>query len=61
VTGVEAVTITTDRTGGLAERPSEATEVHTRILRLALGIEESRSYWEHIDPMVPVAERGARR
>jgi hypothetical protein len=39
------------------ERPSEATEVHTRILRLALGIEESRSYWEHVDAKVPPAQR----
>lgn len=35
----------------------EATSVHTRILRLALGVEESRSYWEHVDPSVPVADR----
>jgi hypothetical protein len=38
-------------------RPSEATAVHTRILRLALGVEESRSYWEHIDARVPPADR----
>jgi len=38
-------------------RPSEATEIHSRILRLALGVEESRSYWEHVDPAVPVIER----
>jgi hypothetical protein len=31
--------------------------VHTRLLRLALGIEESRSYWEHVDPAVPPAAR----
>jgi hypothetical protein len=37
--------------------PREATEIHTRILRLALGIEESRSYWEHVDPSVPPAQR----
>ncbi|NOU34916.1 MAG: DUF1819 domain-containing protein [Polyangiaceae bacterium] len=35
-----------------APRLSEATTVHTRILRLALGVEDSRSYWEHADPMV---------
>jgi hypothetical protein len=38
-------------------RPSEAVEVHTRILRLALGVEESRSYWEHVDPAIPPAAR----
>lgn len=35
----------------------ELTTDHTRILRLALGIEESRSYWEHVDPGIPVEER----
>jgi len=35
----------------------EATNVHTRILRLALGIEDSRRYWEHVDVTVPPAAR----
>jgi hypothetical protein len=35
----------------------EATQVHTRILRLALGIEDSRRYWEHVDPGTLVTER----
>jgi hypothetical protein len=39
------------------ERPSEASAAHTRILRLALGVEDSRSYWENVDPSVPVAQR----
>lgn len=43
--------------GTSLEVPSEATEVHTRILRLALGIEDSRSYWEHVDPSVPAVDR----
>lgn len=43
--------------GTSLEVPSEATEVHTRILRLALGVEDSRSYWEHVDPAVPTADR----
>jgi hypothetical protein len=38
-------------------RPIEATEIHTRILRLALGIEDARHYWEHVDPSVPAAAR----
>jgi hypothetical protein len=38
-------------------RPSEATEIHTRILRLALGIEDARRYWEHVDLAVPAAAR----
>lgn len=36
---------------------AEETAVHTRILRLALGLEESRGYWEHVDPAVPDASR----
>lgn len=54
---MEAVSTPTTSAPSRPELPSEATEVHTRILRLALGIEESRSYWEHVDPEVPVAER----
>jgi hypothetical protein len=38
-------------------RPAEAVDIHTRILRLALGIEESRSYWEHVDPSIPMPDR----
>ncbi len=51
------MTIKGDRGSGRIERPAEATEVHTRILRLALGVEDSRSYWEHVDPSVAVADR----
>jgi hypothetical protein len=54
---VEIVPITSDRSAGRIALLSEATEVHTRILRLALGIEDSRSYWEHVDPKVPVTDR----
>lgn len=38
-------------------QPAETTEVHTRILRLALGIEESRAYWANVDPAVPPGPR----
>lgn len=55
---METAAVVSERQTKRAERCSEATEVHTRILRLALGIEESRSYWEHVDPAVPVAARG---
>jgi hypothetical protein len=41
----------------VAVRPTEATQVHTRLLRLALGVEDSRSYWEHVDPRVPPEQR----
>ena len=34
-------------------KPSEETEIHTRILRLALAVEESRAYWEHVDSSNP--------
>jgi len=36
---------------------AETKEVHTRLLRLALGINDSRAYWEHVDPDVPLADR----
>jgi hypothetical protein len=38
-------------------RTAEESEVHTRLLRLALGIEESRAYWRHVDPAVPPGRR----
>jgi len=37
--------------------PAEETEVHTRILRLALGIEESRAYWANVDASIPPGKR----
>lgn len=40
-----------------AQRAEEATEIHTRLLRLALGLEESRAYWEHVDPAIPIERR----
>lgn len=43
----------------LLQFANEATEVHTRILRLSLGAEESRAYWAHVDPRVPLDERPA--
>ncbi len=53
-----AVSIHRRRTTGRLDRPpGEATDIHTRILRLALGVEDSRSYWEHADPSLPSAER----
>lgn len=43
------------------DRPlAEVTQVHTRILRLALGVEDSRSYWEHVDPALAPSERAVR-
>lgn len=38
-------------------RLSEATALHAGILHLALGADESRAYWAHVDPTVPRAER----
>jgi hypothetical protein len=35
------------------------TDIHTRILRLALGVEESRDYWEHADLSVPASSRAS--
>ena len=42
---------------GAPERPSEAQEIHTRLIRMALGVEESRAYWEHVDSDIPAAGR----
>ncbi|MFO0605031.1 MAG: hypothetical protein U0324_17760 [Polyangiales bacterium] len=36
---------------------AEETRIHTRLQRLALGVEESRAYWANVDPSVPPAER----
>lgn len=33
----------------MSERPREASEVHTRLLKCALEIEDSRAYWAHAD------------
>lgn len=35
----------------------EATAVHTRILRLTLAVQESRAYWEAVDPVLKGAAR----
>jgi hypothetical protein len=42
---------------GPGTTPSEETVVHTRILRMALGAQESRAYWTQVDPAVPPAAR----
>jgi hypothetical protein len=31
---------------------AEVQEFHTRILRLTLAVQESRAYWEAVDPAV---------
>jgi hypothetical protein len=38
--------------------PCEEAGIHTGLLRLALAVEESRAYWENVDPAQPMAERG---
>lgn len=45
------------RVGHVRRLQAEETRVHTRLQRLALGIEESRAYWANVDPEVPAAER----
>lgn len=39
--------------------PSEATVVHTRILRCMLAVEDCQAYWRHVDLSVPTAARAA--
>jgi len=55
--GVAAVRPVSTRPSGV---PTEVTGIHTRILRVTLGLEEARSYWEHVDPSVPVVSRSGR-
>ena len=43
----------------VAPRPAESTQIHTRLLKCALAIEESRAWWQNIDP--DDAEHPARR
>lgn len=54
---MDIMTALSDRTPTRLDRLGEATAVHTRILRLALGIEDSRSYWDHVDPILPLTAR----
>ncbi len=54
---MEIVSLPASHAAELIECSSELTEVHTCLLRLALGIEESRSYWEHVDPLVSPSAR----
>jgi len=46
--------------GRVPRQASEETEVHTRLLRLALGLEESRAYWANVDLAVPPGPRALR-
>ncbi len=36
---------------------AEESRVHTRLQKLALGVEESRAYWENVDPAIVVGPR----
>lgn len=38
-------------------RPTESTEVHTRILRCMLATDDALSYWRNVDTRVPPSER----
>lgn len=43
----------------MTEKPAEATQIHTRLLKCALEIEEARAYLQHTDGSVPVTPRQA--
>lgn len=34
----------------MTQRPAEVTEVHSRLLKCALEVEDCRAYWKHADP-----------
>jgi hypothetical protein len=40
----------------MSERPTEVTELHTRLLRVTLEIEPSAAYWSHADPQLSHAD-----
>ncbi len=42
---------------GTSSKPREVVVVHTKLLRLALGMDESRAYWENVDPTIAPASR----
>ena len=54
---MDIVSAPVERPKSTPPRHAEATDIHTRILRLALGIEESRDYWQHVDASTPIANR----
>lgn len=41
----------------MSHRPSESTEIHTRVLRVTLAEPECRAYWQHVDLAVPTEQR----
>jgi hypothetical protein len=41
-------------------RPRETTELHTRVLRCTLAVEDCAAYWQNVDLTVPVEVRAAR-
>ena len=41
----------------MTERPTEQTDIHTRILRVTLAEPECRAYWQHVDLDVPADQR----
>lgn len=47
----------TSRVGHHRLAQAEETRIHTRLQRLALGIEESRAYWANVDPELASADR----
>jgi hypothetical protein len=37
----------------VSQRPAETTQVHTRLLKCALEVEDARAFWQHADPDQP--------
>lgn len=40
-------------------QPEETTQIHTRLLKCALEVEEARAYWSHTDGTAPVSSQQA--
>lgn len=43
----------------MTTEPAECTQVHTRLLKCALEVEDARSYWAHAAPGTPIAAKTA--
>ncbi|NMA26994.1 MAG: DUF1819 domain-containing protein [Burkholderiales bacterium] len=41
----------------ISSRPAEVAEIHTRLLRMGLAVEESRAYWAGFYPETPQEQR----
>jgi hypothetical protein len=53
----EAPAITVMTITDISMHAKEETSSHTRLLKLALGLDDSRAYWAYVEPSVPPGPR----